>query len=200
MYLKINNTNKPLASFSQVTNKVAFVFSEDIGSEDFADVSKIGLYSDDDMYLAEYSFKDFDVSINKNALYLIDKNFIEDVEAAKADMIQRSKELLAEWLSRNPMLYTDGNYYSVTEEKQSLLNSNLASYERAKAAGIDYPLKWNSTGAECTEWEYSELLALSLSIAAYVAPKVATQQAIELEIKAAETMEQLDKVVIIYEG
>ena len=200
MYLKINNTNKPLASFSQVTNKIAFVFSEDIGSEDFADVSKIGLYSDDDMYLAEYSFKDFDVSINKNALYLIDKNFIEDVEAAKADMIQRSKELLAEWLSRNPMLYTDGNYYSVTEEKQSLLNSNLASYERAKAAGIDYPLKWNSTGAECTEWEYSELLALSLSIAAYVAPKVAMQQAIELEIKAAETMEQLDKVVISYEG
>ena len=200
MYLKINNTNKPLASFSQVTNKIAFVFSEDIGSEDFADVSKIGLYSDDDMYLAEYSFKDFDVSINKNALYLIDKNFIEDVEATKADMIQRSKELLAEWLSRNPMLYTDGNYYSVTEEKQALLNSNLASYERAKAAGIDYPLKWNSTGAECTEWEYSELLALSLSIAAYVAPKVAMQQAIELEIKAVETMEQLDKVVIIYEG
>lgn len=200
MYVKINNTNKPLASFSQVTNKIAFVFSEDIKSEDFADVSKIGLYSDDDMYLAEYSFKDFDVSINKNALYLIDKNFIEDVEAAKADMIQRSKELLAEWLSRNPMLYTDGNYYSVTEEKQALLNSNLASYERAKAAGIDYPLKWNSTGAECTEWEYSELLALSLSIAAYVAPKVAMQQAIELEIKAAETMEQLDKVVISYEG
>ena len=200
MYLKINNTNKPLASFSQVTNKVAFVFSEDIGSEDFADVSKIGLYSDDDMYLAEYSFKDFDVSINKNALYLIDKNFIEDVESTKADMIQRSKELLAEWLSRNPMLYTDGNYYSVTEEKQALLNSNLASYERAKAAGIDYPLKWNSTGAECTEWEYSELLALSLSIAAYVAPKVAMQQPIELEIKAAETMEQLDKVVISYEG
>lgn len=200
MYLKINNTNMPLASFSQVTNTIAFVFSEDIKSEDFADVSKIGLYSDDDMYLAEYSFKDFDVSINKNALYLIDKNFIEDVEATKADMIQRSKELLAEWLSRNPMLYTDGNYYSVTEEKQALLNSNLASYERAKAAGIDYPLKWNSTGAECTEWEYSELLALSLSIAAYVAPKVAMQQAIELEIKAAETMEQLDKVVIDYEG
>lgn len=200
MYVKINNTNKPLTSFSQTMGKIAFVFYEDIGSEDFADVSKIELYSDDDMYLAEYSFKDFDVSINKNALYLIDKNFIEDVEAAKADMIQRSKELLAEWLSRNPMLYTDGNYYSVTEEKQALLNSNLASYERAKAAGIDYPLKWNSTGAECTEWEYSELLILSLSIAAYVAPKVSKQQAIELEIKAAETMEQLDKVVIDYEG
>ena len=200
MYLKINNDNKPLASVSQTKDKIVFVFSETVTLEDFSDVSKIDLYSDDNMYLAEYIFKDFDVSINKNALYLIDKNFIEDVEAAKSDMIQRSKELLATWLENNPMLYTDGNYYSVTEEKQALLNSNLASYERAKAAGIDYPLKWNSTGAECTEWEYSELLALSLSIAAYVAPKVAMQQAIELEIKAAETMEQLDKVVISYEG
>ena len=123
-----------------------------------------------------------------------------ELQLAKEAKITESKEKLAEWLSRNPMLYTDGNYYSVTEEKQALLNSNLASYERAKAAGIDYPLKWNSTGAECTEWEYSELLALSLSIAAYVAPKVAMQQAIELEIKAAETLEQLDKVVISYEG
>ena len=78
--------------------------------------------------------------------------------------------------------------------------SSLPELYMAKAAGIDYPLKWNSTGAECTEWEYSELLALSLSIAAYVAPKVAMQQAIELEIKATETMEQLDKVVIDYEG
>ena len=117
MYAKINNTNKPLASFSQVINKIIFVFFEDIKSEDFADVSKIELYSDDNIYLAEYTFKDFNVSINKNMLYLIDKNFVEDVEAAKADAIQRSKELLAEWLATNPMLYTDNNYYSVTEEK-----------------------------------------------------------------------------------
>lgn len=117
MYAKINNINKPLASFLQVTNKIIFVFDEDIKSEDFTDVSKIELYSDDNIYLAEYNFKDFNISINKDTLYLIDKNFVEDVEAAKADAIQRSKELLAAWLSENPMLYTDGNYYSVTEEK-----------------------------------------------------------------------------------
>lgn len=199
MYLKINNTNKPLASFSQVTDKIAFVFSEDISSEDFADVSKIDLYSDDDMYLAEYSFKDFDVSINKNALYLIDKNFIEDVEAAKADMIQRSKELLAEWLSRNPMQYTDGNYYSVTEEKQALLNSNLASYERATQAGIEYDLKWNSTGQPCKSWIYTDLLTLSLNIAAYVAPKVSKQQLLEVQIRNCETIEDINAIVIDYD-
>lgn len=199
MYLKINDTDKSLISFSQTRDKIMFVFAEDISSEGFADISVVKLYSDDNMFLTEYNLDNFDVIANENTLYLKDKNSIEDVEAAKADAIQRSKELLATWLSNNPIQYTDGNYYSVTEEKQSLLNSNLASYERAKAAGIDYPLKWNSTGAECTEWEYSELLTLSLSIAAYVAPKVSMQQAIELEIKAAETMEQLDKVVINYD-
>ena len=121
------------------------------------------------------------------------------LQLAKENKIAESKEQLAEWLATNPIQYTDDNYYSVTEEKQALLNSNLASYERAKAAGIDYPLKWNSTGAECTEWEYSDLLMLSLTIANYVAPKVSMQQAIELEIKAAETMEQLNKVVITYD-
>ena len=199
MYLKINDTDKSLISFSQTTDKIIFVFAEDISSESFADISVVKLYSDDNIYLVEYNFKDFNISINKNTLYLIDKNFVEDVEAAKADAIQRSKELLAEWLSKSPMLYTDGNYYSVTEEKQALLNSNLASYERAKSAGFDYLLKWNSTGAECTEWEYSELLALSLSIAAYVAPKVSKQQSIEVAINNCSTIDEINKIVIDYD-
>ena len=123
----------------------------------------------------------------------------KSLEECKEEKIALSKSMLSEWLANNPMLYSDGNYYSCTEEKQSLLNSNLASYERATAAGIPYPLKWNSTGAECTEWEYSDLIALSLSIAAYVAPKVSTQQALEVQIRACETKEEVDSVVISYE-
>ena len=123
----------------------------------------------------------------------------KSLEECKEEKIALSKLMLSEWLANNPMLYSDGNYYSVTEEKQSLLNSNLASYERATAAGIPYPLKWNSTGAECTEWEYTDLIALSLSIAAYVAPKVSTQQAVEVQIRACETKEEVDGVVISYE-
>ena len=123
----------------------------------------------------------------------------EEIEAHKTKRIQESKILLAKWLNDNPILYTDGKYYSVTEEKQALLNGNLASYERAKSVGIEYPLKWNSTGSSCLEWEYNDLLALSLTIAAYVAPKVAIQQNIELDIKACETMEDIDAVVIDYD-
>ena len=123
----------------------------------------------------------------------------KSLEECKEEKIALSKLMLSEWLANNPMLYSDGNYYSVTEEKQSLLNSNLASYERATAAGVPYPLKWNSTGAECTEWNYTDLTALSLSIAAYVAPKVSTQQAVEVQIRACETKEEVDGVVISYE-
>lgn len=123
----------------------------------------------------------------------------KSLEECKEEKIALSKLMLSEWLANNPMLYSDGNYYSVTEEKQSLLNNNLASYERATAAGIPYPLKWNSTGAECTEWEYADLIALSLSIAAYVAPKVSTQQAVEVQIRACEMKEEVDGVVISYE-
>lgn len=123
-----------------------------------------------------------------------------DIKAAKAVKITESKEKLAEWLEKNPMLYSDGKCYSCTAEKQSLLNSNLASYERAINAGIPYPLKWNSTGDECTEWGYSELLKLSLTIAAYVAPKVSMQQSIELAIEACTTLEEISSVVIDYDS
>lgn len=117
---------------------------------------------------------------------------------AKLQRISESKTALATWLKDNPMMFTDGKYYSVTEEKQTLLNSNLASYERASKAGYTYPLKWNATGEECTEWLYSDLLALSLAIAGYVAPKVAIQQAAEVTIKACNSLAELEAVTIDY--
>lgn len=123
----------------------------------------------------------------------------EDIEGAKAYKIVESKDKLAEWLANHPMTYTDGKQYSVTAEKQSLLNGNLASYERAKTAGIDYPLRWNATGEECTAWTYEGLVGLSLAIAAYVAPKVAEQQAIEIAINACSTIDELNGVAIAYE-
>lgn len=125
----------------------------------------------------------------------------EDIEGAKAYKITESKDKLAEWLASHPMTYKDGKQYSVTAEKQSLLNGNLSSYERAQGANpsVKYPLKWNATGEECTEWEYEDLVGLSLAIAAYVAPKVAEQQATEIAINACSTIEELNGVVIAYE-
>ena len=129
--------------------------------------------------------------------YSQEKNFY--LNPFKESKIIESKTALAEWLEDNPMTYIDGKMYSVTSEKQALLNGNLASYERAKAGGVEYPLKWNSTGSECVSWDYTDLLTLSLTIAAYVAPKVSKQQEIELQIKACTTVEEVNEIVINYD-
>ena len=136
--------------------------------------------------------------------FIVNEEYRENsynIEDAKVLKVAESKEKLAEWLASHPMTYKDGKQYSVTAEKQSLLNGNLSSYERAQGASpsVKYPLRWNATGEECTEWEYEDLVGLSLAIAAYVAPKVAEQQAIEIAINACTTVEELDKVVISYE-
>ena len=123
----------------------------------------------------------------------------EEIEAHKTKRIQESKILLAKWLNDNPILYTDGKYYSVTEEKQALLNGNLASYERAKSMGVVYDLKWNATEQPCETWSYTDLLTLSLNIAAYVAPKVSKQQLLEVQIRNCETIEDINAIVIDYD-
>lgn len=127
-----------------------------------------------------------------------DYNSGVDINTAKAYKVEESKVKLAEWLNTHPILYTDEKYYSVTEEKQTLLNSNLASYERAEKLGMIYTLKWNAVGEKCVEWSYNNLTNLSLTIAAYVGERVSQQQVLETEIQACETFEELDKIVIHY--
>ena len=139
----------------------------------------------------------------ENGIFVLNPDYVhtlpDTLTPMKESKIIESKTKLAEWLKNNPMQFTDGKYYSCTEEKQALLNGNLASYERATSAGIEYPLKWNSTGEECTDWLYNDLVTLSLSIAGYVAPKVSMQQAYELQIKACETVEEVNEIVINYD-
>ena len=172
-------------------------YSEDfckklIQVDDSEDV-KLGMYYDKDENKFYFPKVEYIPSESNNT------DTSKTLEELKSEKITESKLKLAEWLETHPMAYSDGNSYSVTAEKQSLLNGNLASYERAKAITVEYPLKWNSTGSECTPWDYTDLLTLSLTIAGYVAPKVSKQQAIELQIKACETVDELNEIVIDYD-
>lgn len=198
MYIKINDEKIPLKDFHKTANHILFVFENDIESNSFTNVPSFEMYSDDDIFLSKYTINEYISEINANELYL-KIPITKDIDICKQEKIEMSKQLLAEWLANNPMLYTDGKYYSVTAEKQSLLNGNLASYERAKTVNVEYPLKWNSTGSECTPWDYTDLLALSLTIAGYVAPKVSKQQEIELQIKACTTVDEVNEIVISYD-
>lgn len=199
LFFDENIEKKQLIDFKSTQNYICFTFQNDVSVDDFASINVFKMYSDDDMFLREYTLEDYRLECNGNELYFKDKNEVIDLDVLKVDKIEMSKAMLAEWLEDNPMLYTDGKYYSVTAEKQSLLNGNLASYERAKAVNVEYPLKWNSTGSECIPWDYTDLLTLSLTIAGYVAPKVSKQQELELQIKACKTVDEVNEIEINYD-
>ena len=112
--------------------------------------------------------------------------------------IALSKELLEQFLLENPLLWTDGKYYNVTKEKQSLLTSALTIYNIKIESGQTATLKWNSIGEEYTEWTLENLNALAVAIANYVEPLVAQQQAYEIAIRNAVTDADVNNIKIQY--
>lgn len=123
---------------------------------------------------------------------------VVSVSTLKSERIAESKTALAAYLESHPLTWADGKQYSVTAEKQSLLNNALAVYQLAIAAGQPAELSWNATGEECTHWEYDALCALALAIAEYVKPLVSKQQSVEVAINAARTADEVNDVEISY--
>lgn len=123
---------------------------------------------------------------------------LTSVDDLREQRIADSKADLAAWLSENPLAWTDGKRYAVTSEKQAQLTSTLAVQQVAQSAGVERELRWNSTGDECTVWQYADLCALALAIAAYVEPRVSIQQAAEVDLRNAATAEEVLSVAWNY--
>ena len=120
---------------------------------------------------------------------------LDDVKSAK---VSASKTALADYLAFHPLTWTDGQVYSVTEEKQGLLTSQLALAQVAAAASQPYTLRWNASGGVRTEWTLSNLSALALAIGAYVQPLVSQQQTYEVAVNACETVSAVEEVPLDY--
>lgn len=123
---------------------------------------------------------------------------LTSVDDLREQRIADSKTDLAAWLAENPLAWTDGKKYAVTSEKQAQLTSALAVQQVAQSAGVERELRWNSTGDECTVWQYADLCALALAIAAYVEPRVSIQQAAEVNLRNAATAEEVLSVAWNY--
>ena len=114
---------------------------------------------------------------------------------AKAARIAKSKADLAYYLESHPLTWTDGNQYSITQEKQAQLTSTLVS------AQVDgEPPEWNTTGGQCREWKLEELAALGVAIKRRVKALVKYQQGQEIAMNDAATMEELERVVVDYDS
>ena len=105
---------------------------------------------------------------------------------------------LNDYLQDNPILWKDGKYYNVTQEKQSLLTSNIATYEIEVKSNPSAIITWNATGEECVEWNIEDLCSLAVAIKDYVKPMVTYQQQKEIEINNANTVEELQNIIIDY--
>lgn len=122
----------------------------------------------------------------------------ERFDIQKTEKINGSKSQLVAYLETHPLQFTDGKYYSVTQEKQNLLNNAITVYQMKTQLELPAELKWNATGEECAIWILEDIIALALAIANYVEPLVIYQQAIEVQIKQCTTKEELESIVIDY--
>lgn len=116
--------------------------------------------------------------------------------------INESKQLLAEYLSNNPLNSDCHNQtmgtYSITKEKQDLMISNYITYQIKKQTEPNTELTWNETGKSCELWTEAEFLELICQVEQKVKPRVSKQQALEEEIMDCKTKEEVSAVVIGY--
>ena len=119
---------------------------------------------------------------------------------AREEKIARSKTDLAAYLEAHPLLWTDGEYYAITAEKQAQLTSKIMAATMAQTMSQPYDLTWNSTGEVCKAWTLPDLAALAFAIDARVTALVTYQQTQEVAMKNAETMEALEAVVVDYDS
>ena len=114
---------------------------------------------------------------------------------AKTEKIKKSKADLEAYLLSHPLTWTDGEQYSMTEEKQNQLTSTLM------AAQLDGKKpEWNTSGGVCKEWELSELSSLAIAIKNCVKILVKYQQSKEIEIQASTTIAEVEQIEIDYCG
>lgn len=123
-----------------------------------------------------------------------------NLEDAKNGKIYASKYLLADYLGDNPVQFSDGKFYSVTQDKQNLLSNAITVYQMKTQLGIPAELKWNATGEECTVWTLENAISLALAVAGYVEPLVAKQQTLEVQIRNCTSESELNEIVIDYEA
>ncbi|MCC2258044.1 hypothetical protein AAAT94_14545 [Intestinimonas aquisgranensis] len=121
------------------------------------------------------------------------------LEEAKEARIQQSKDDLDAYLEGHPITWTDGNQYSITREKQQQLTSKILSATIAAQTSTPYELTWNATGEECSPWALENLAALAFAIDARVTALVSYQQAKEVAMREAATLEALEAIKVDYD-
>lgn len=161
-------------------------------------------------YSSELTSQNVEELIRKHTDEIVDYMIIEkfngiqqiDLDKSKNIKITFSKKALEEWLQENPLFSTvhnpSGEYYTVTQEKQTQLTQMITLATLAAHTSQPFIPTWNSTSNVCEEWTIQELTALTFEITSYVLPRVQKQQHIEILIRECQTIEEVEAVEIDY--
>lgn len=126
------------------------------------------------------------------------------LDDAKAYRVKESSQLLEDFLAANPIKSavhkkTSYGYYSITKEKQQLLQAMILLTTMYRTAGFEYQPSWNEAGEKCDyTWTLEELQQLSMEMELRIRPLVSYQQTIEKTIKETKSMEELEAIEIDY--
>lgn len=136
MFLKIEDENKSVVSFSQV-NGITFTFADSVNKDDFADVQTVYLYSNDNMLLSKYDLKHYTVITEGNSLLLCNINSLNEIKEHKIERLSSDCE---------NTIYT-GTYVTLTDG--SVEQFTLDERDQLNLSGVGLKLLM---GAETIAW------------------------------------------------
>lgn len=111
-----------------------------------------------------------------------------------------NKEKLANFLKENPILWTDGFYYGVSQEDQNEMNLDLTTYQFKQSIGeTNWKLQWHSVKSDCRDFTMEEFGALLNAIVNFVYPYRQLEMQYKEAIYSATTKEEIKNINIIYE-
>lgn len=140
------------------------------------------------------------ISIPSTGNAPVDTNSI--ISYRKVQMIKQSNNNLETFLNTVKMKSNvhggEYQYYTVSESKQRELSAMLHCHSLAEMLGATSVLEWNATGEQCEEWTVQELAQLALEMQAFVLPYAKIQRDMEIAIKEATTLEELNAIDITF--
>lgn len=152
---------------------------------------------------AQYTHDEFNQLITQDLKEQLCNKLDQSLDTVKANKIAESKKLLEQYYKENPLFSTvhksEGEYYSITSDKQSYLSLMISLCEQAEELGQQFTPTWNATGESCEPWTKTELKQLALQIAQRVYPAVSKQQSYEKQIEQMENVEEIQNLEITYE-
>lgn len=134
---------------------------------------------------------------------LADKN-TEVLNKMRDARIKQSKENLQAFLNTSAITSTchkgTAAQYSITSNKQQYLANMILTTTMAEQNGIPYQPSWNASGEPCTyDWTLAELQQLAMEIEAFVRPLILKQQQMEVSIREASSIEELQNIDLSFE-